>query len=290
MAYLNAVNLNAGSGFPYIVMDICRGKSIPESPGFHMFHWHEDFQFIRCYEGETYVHTLERTYILKAGSGIFLNKNVVHLVAASPDHHYKSFLFPERLVSFYQGSPAEAFVRRIAQSGVLPVLELQDGTAWQKEILDRLAGLALLEDQKTEYYPYEVLVQLAQIWLLLIKNTYLPRTAAQDELTKRMSAMLLFIADRYSENITLENIASSAGISKSEAVRCFKKAFQETPYGYLIEYRLFRAAALLSDTDLPVGEIAGMTGFNSASHFGKLFKASTGKRPGQYRKLTTGTK
>jgi len=96
--------------------------------------------------------------------------------------------------------------------------------------------------------------------------------------------MLRFIETHFSEDITMGDIASSADISKSEATRCFKRAFQETPYNYLIEYRLSKAATLLTTTDLPVGEIAGLTGFNSSSHFGKLFRESTGRSPREYRK------
>lgn len=284
MDYVNSVNLRANTGFPYLVMDIYRGKSVPEPPGFNVFHWHEDFQFILCYEGETYVHTLDHTYFLKAGNGIFLNKNVVHFVAGSADYHYKSFLFPEQLVSFYPGSQASKMVHRLAECGALPALELKQDNEWQKEILDQLADLAKVEEKKTDTYTYEILVRLSEIWLVMIKNIALPDTGRKDMANERMAAMLRFIETHFSEDITMGDIASSADISKSEATRCFKRAFQETPYNYLIEYRLSKAATLLTTTDLPVGEIAGLTGFNSSSHFGKLFRESTGRSPREYRK------
>ena len=34
--YLNSVNLNRESNFPYLCMDIEKGKSIPEPPGFYV--------------------------------------------------------------------------------------------------------------------------------------------------------------------------------------------------------------------------------------------------------------
>lgn len=283
MAYLNSINLNRETGFPYLVMDIYRGRSVPEPPGFRVFHWHEDFQLILCYEGEVYVHTLERTYLLKEGCGIFINKDVVHYVAGSSDHHYKSFLFPEHLVSFHQGSPAAAFVRQISVCENLPVLELSPTCGWQKEILDRLYLLAELECERSDYYIYEVLVRLSEIWLQLVKNLQLPVAAVSDAVTKRMTAMLRYIETHYGGDVTLEQIASSAGISKSEATRCFRQSMQETPYNYLLELRLSKAAALLSETDMSIGEICRMVGMGGSSHFGKLFRRSTGCTPKQYR-------
>ena len=50
--YLNSVNLNTGRDFPYLCMDVENGKSVPEPPGFHVMHWHEDFQFIYVLAGE----------------------------------------------------------------------------------------------------------------------------------------------------------------------------------------------------------------------------------------------
>ena len=43
---LNSVNLNAGQDFPYLCMDVENGKSVPEPPGFHVMHWHEDLSLI----------------------------------------------------------------------------------------------------------------------------------------------------------------------------------------------------------------------------------------------------
>lgn len=283
MEYLNSVNLNANTGFPYLIMDIVKGVSVPEPPGFNIYHWHEDFQFIVCYEGETYVHTLEKMYVIKKRCGILINKNVVHFVAGSEDHHYKSFVFPDYFVSFYQGSPANNFVHKLSECKSLPIIEINCEFTWQSEIIKKLKTLARLENKRTEFFPYEVLVRLSDIFLILIKNIVLPEKKLNDEKTKRMAAMLSFIEGHFSEDISLQDIANSAGISKTEATRCFNITLQETPYRYLIEYRLSKATHLLMETDMPIGEIASSVGFNSSSHFGKLFKDYTGRVPKEYR-------
>ena len=101
--------------------------------------------------------------------------------------------------------------------------------------------------------------------------------------TEADAQILEYIERHYFEDITLEALAQSASVSKSECLRCFKTTMQDTPYRYLIEYRLQRATDLLRNTDLPIGQIAQAVGFQSQSHFGKLFKERTGYTPKQYR-------
>lgn len=127
------------------------------------------------------------------------------------------------------------------------------------------------------------------IWLDLVKNLDVPDKTEENETLKRMHKFLEYIELHYSENITLKELAQSASVSKSECLRCFKTTMQDTPYRYLIEYRLQKATDLLTNTCLPIGRIAQEVGFQSQSHFGKLFKEKTGYTPKQYRQGIIGT-
>ena len=49
--YINSVNLNAGSRFPYLVLNVVDNQSTPRNPGFQVMHWHEDLQFIAVSDG-----------------------------------------------------------------------------------------------------------------------------------------------------------------------------------------------------------------------------------------------
>lgn len=44
--YINSVNLNINSDFPYLVLDVINDIAYPRNPGFQVMHWHEDLQFI----------------------------------------------------------------------------------------------------------------------------------------------------------------------------------------------------------------------------------------------------
>ena len=100
-----------------------------------------------------------------------------------------------------------------------------------------------------------------------------------------MQNFLQYIEENYTENISLEELSKSANVSKSECLRCFKKSLNTTPYKYIMEYRLSKAANMLRYSDKPIGNIAIDVGFNQMSHFGKCFKEKTGYSPKQYRNL-----
>ena len=57
--YINSVNLNAGSDFPYLVLNVVNDQSYPRNPGFQVMHWHEDLQFIYVLDGEIELKTLD---------------------------------------------------------------------------------------------------------------------------------------------------------------------------------------------------------------------------------------
>ena len=75
-----------------------------------------------------------------------------------------------------------------------------------------------------------------------------------------------------------------AVFTKNPCITPLYTSMGNTPYRYLIEYRLQKAMGLLTGSALSVGEIAQAVGFHSQSHFGRLFKTRTGYAPKDYRK------
>ena len=73
-------------------------------------------------------------------------------------------------------------------------------------------------------------------------------------------------------------------ISPREALRCFQNGIHETPFEYLIEYRIEIAKKLLKSTKLSMTEVAQETGFSSSAYFSKIFKRECNMTPLEYRK------
>lgn len=281
--FINSVNLNAGSDFPYLVLDVVNEQSYPRNPGFQVMHWHEDIQFIYVLEGEIEIKTLTKLVSVDAGSGVFINKNVVHLVRKNSACHYNSFIFPDYFLKFYFGSPAKDFVESIIGKEQIPICCFSRKMENHKTILNALKRLSEIEKNKTDFYVYEVLVSLTTLWLEVRKNIQFPSEKQDIVVHARMQKFLQYIEQHFGEDVSLDVLAASANVSKSECLRCFKSTMQSTPYKYLIEYRLSKAAELLKNTDESISNIAECVGFHQISHFGKCFKEKTGLAPRDYR-------
>jgi transcriptional regulator GlxA family with amidase domain len=92
-----------------------------------------------------------------------------------------------------------------------------------------------------------------------------------------------FLHDRYTEPLTLGQVAEAVGIETERVARAFRRAFGESVAGYLRRIRVDAAAALVAETDLPISRIAADVGFADQSHLTRCFGRYLGTTPGRYR-------
>ena len=105
----------------------------------------------------------------------------------------------------------------------------------------------------------------------------------------RLKRVLDFMQHHFAENLTLDRLASEAGISRFHFIVLFKQAVGITPHQYLIRLRLERAAELLKETDHSVLMIATDCGFVKLSHFSDVFQRHFGQTAFEYRRNSQGT-
>jgi AraC-like DNA-binding protein len=88
---------------------------------------------------------------------------------------------------------------------------------------------------------------------------------------------------RYFEPLDVDDMAAAAGLSRAHFSREFRRAFGESPHGYLLTRRLERAAALLRDTDRSVADVCLSVGLTSVGSFTTSFTRTFGMSPTAYR-------
>lgn len=96
--------------------------------------------------------------------------------------------------------------------------------------------------------------------------------------------MMQYIAANFHRDIDNKKIAKEVGLHPNYAMNLFRKVMNVPLKQYLRRMRLFRAHALMIDTDLPASTIAYDTGFGSVSRFYEVFKAQYQMAPNEYRK------
>ncbi|HZG85778.1 AraC family transcriptional regulator [Paenibacillus sp.] len=112
-----------------------------------------------------------------------------------------------------------------------------------------------------------------------------PRTdgPAAPAVERQLYIALRHIERSYAKNVTVEELANLCHLTPSYVIRLFKQTFGATPIQYLQELRLKAAVSYLSTTDIPVQEIARMTGFSNLHYFSRIFKQKIGVSPTAWR-------
>ncbi|HYI99856.1 MAG TPA: helix-turn-helix transcriptional regulator [Thermoleophilaceae bacterium] len=88
---------------------------------------------------------------------------------------------------------------------------------------------------------------------------------------------------RYFEPLDVDDLAGAAGLSRAHFSREFRRAFGDSPHGYLLTRRLERAAQLLRTTDRSVVDVCLSVGLQSVGSFTTSFTRTYGVSPTAYR-------
>jgi AraC-like DNA-binding protein len=102
---------------------------------------------------------------------------------------------------------------------------------------------------------------------------------------KRMDLVIQFLLENRFRQITLEETAEKANLSKEAFCRFFKLRTRKTFTQYLLQLRINDATKLLQETDLGVAEIAYKVGFENLSYFNRTFKSIARTTPLRFRKV-----
>ncbi|MCG8296324.1 helix-turn-helix domain-containing protein [Pseudomonas entomophila] len=97
-----------------------------------------------------------------------------------------------------------------------------------------------------------------------------------------------YIETHLDQPLTLGELALRCNLSEYHFARMFRASFGLPPHQYLLARRLHRACELLRLGDLPLGQVALLCGFASASHFSNRFRQALGATPGEYRAAFAG--
>ena len=162
----------------------------------------------------------------------------------------------------------------------------QSAEPWQARIIQIM--IKIMETQENEKIrELSTLVLLQNLWLIFYENVKLSdkeKMQTVDEAAqKRVQLMMQYIHENYNHELSLEEIASHIGISKSTALNLFRRFLHTTPVSYLIGYRLQAASWLLKNTNKKVKTIAYESGFHNVDYFCRLLKKHYHLTPSEYR-------
>jgi AraC-like DNA-binding protein len=157
------------------------------------------------------------------------------------------------------------------------------------------AALAAIETDDRDRPPgYDLNIkgQLFCLFAQLIRRGAMiyPQNRQKHMLLQKLEPAMAYVEQCYAETIRIEEAALRCFMSKTYFSRCFHQATGKTFSAFVQHVRLYKVREKLSQTDLPVDAIAGLTGFSSASHLAAVFRDQTGLPPSVWRKNNQATR
>ncbi len=155
-----------------------------------------------------------------------------------------------------------------------------------RSTLDKLSALMVQELEPDRLYA-ETLGLLAAVEVAQVQAGALRLSPGQSGglAGTQLKLVFDFVDARLGSEISLDDMAAVARLSRFHFARAFKKSAGEPPYAYVLRQRIERAKTLLKSTKMQVNEVAVATGFKTASHFVRAFQHAVGTSPGSFRRM-----
>ncbi len=256
------------------------------------WHWHEEMEILIVNQGVAEVSTDDDSYLIRPGQGLIINQNVMHCIHAQDKKQctFHSLVFHPDYIFGHKSNYLQAqYLLPVQNYQLFKVFFLDESAPWHERMLQTL--MEVIEVNMTQNFGYEISTKgyLCHFWAELLRQlpqteTASPSRISQDE--QRVKEAMLYIRTHHAEPLTLQEIADSIHVSKSECCRCFSRTLQMSPFEYLMKYRIYESTKKLMDDEQDFGSIADLAlsvGFNNTSYYNKLFKKFLGCTPTYYR-------
>jgi len=257
--------------------------------------WHSEINIIIVNHGDLKLYTSEAHQVLHAGEGVIINSGTIHSVEpcdseANASIYLLSFS-PDLIFGENDISLREKYMSPVITSKSFQYYYLRDDDPLGNELLENIN--LIIADNLIKRFGYELSTKsrLCAFWLMLLEainpkeDTRKSISSSADD--KRTKEMITYMEAHYSEKITLEDLSTHTGISRSECCRCFKRELGITPVEYLMKYRIAQSIKLIKENS-PITKsfsaLATAVGFNNASYFNKVFREYMSCTPSEYKK------
>lgn len=202
-------------------------------------------------------------------------------------HEGQAFLIVPNVVTFYQaddrdpwhyawlefgGTQAEAFLQRCNLSMERPIYTADDVTAIEEQ------WMRLLQYARTDGADgYRVTGSAFLLFDAFARQSAAP--PREETAEGSIHRALAYVRYNYYRPIAVAELCALVGVERSYLCRLFKKHTGKSPQGYILDYKLNVARALLREGNLSVAQAARSVGYEDQSAFSKLYKKRFGISP-----------
>lgn len=177
----------------------------------------------------------------------------------------------------FTGSDAAMILKATDFSGEAPcIFQVENGEKIRRQLLN-------IYDARGSSFEHavEMAGRLYCVLALFLQSTH--RKEAKNSAHTYVQKSIEYISANYSYPITVEEIASYVGLSRSHLFRSFEDVLGLSPKEYLTDFRMKQACCLLENSGLSVTAVANSVGFDNGLYFSRTFRRKKGMPPTEYR-------
>lgn len=251
------------------------------------FHWHYhpelELTFIEKGNGTRLVG--DHTESFSDGDLVLIGSNLPHTWVSESKEEKQSAIviqFRQALISEKQlEMPEFAGIKKLFSRSYRGIYFNEKTAKEFNPILSNILELKGLE-KLAELWRVLHLLSKKRNYRLLSSPIYRPSLGTDSE--SRIDRACQFIHNNFTRKIPLDEISQTVGLTPTSFCRFFKKMTGKSFTDYVNDLRVSRARKLLTESEVNISEIAYSSGFESMTHFNRIFSKKNEMPPREYRK------
>ncbi|KAB7730926.1 helix-turn-helix domain-containing protein [Rudanella paleaurantiibacter] len=248
------------------------------------WHYHPEYEIVYIPEGSGKRHVGTNISQYEAGELVFIGPNLPHLnFSYGKQGQYEEVVVQMRDDFLGKGfllTPEMTEIRRLFERSRLGLVF---GPATKRAVGETLLQLPHLPSFARMMTLLQVLHQLAVAPDVQPLHADGIRFDLNPKEQERINRVYQYVADHYGGELSVQQVADTAGLTVPAFCRYFKRMTSMTFTDFVNEYRVNQARRLLNSART-VADIGYAVGFSNLSHFNKTFKVVTGQTPSAYRR------
>lgn len=248
-------------------------------------HYHPEYQITKINKGEGFFFGGSGMIKFQPGDIFFIGPNIPHLIKSSREYYRPDSTGVSAISLFFSyNSFGEAFFE------IPELLTIKDLLSSSRRVIQTndvtLADLILKMADESSVSKIIKLLQILQCFLEVEKD-FLSSEIFEYELKesgfKRLNRVLNYTFSHAADNVSVDEIAGEANLSRSQFSRFFKERTGKTFISFLNEVRIENACTQLLNTRESIEKISYDNGFQNISNFNRQFKKIKRVTPSQFR-------
>lgn len=259
---------------------------LPDTHTYMEWHVHDFYELVLVVDGFCFHHIQNTVSLVMEGDVLLIKPGVCHQYSGTRECKIINCLFKHealtngvmeellKLPEMFRLDPdsAESFPQ--IHLDIKQCESFQKGLEqMEKEYRKKAIGW----DFKIKTLLHSLLVDYARYC-----NDYKQQWSAENRYSMYVNRAIQHVAEHYSEDLTVQQLADTVGVSPDYLSRQFRMMTGVAVHDYIQRYRISRSLGYLQQ-GFAVQEVAEKCGFNSISYFSRVFKKEVGIPPTLYK-------